>query len=148
MTIFVTKAFGQIEKESVDSLILARTNDIFFRNLNFGYVVNQKVWDNENLWEQGQNEYEVQTFTYFIKKTSGELFYYRKDGMTTCVLQLDIKPNGQLNNSPSFENLIEVSNHLDIETIDKETAIDAAIKHLISKKIKDKDCYLIYDLDE
>ena len=150
LTIVVFQAFGQIDKESVDSLIIARTNEKFFRNLSFGYVVNQKVSDNEKLWDQGQieREFEVQSFTYFLKKRSGDLFYYRISGMMACVLQLDIKPNGQLINSPDFETLKKISNLIDINTVDRGTAIKAAIHHLTNKKVKDNDCFLIYDLNE
>jgi len=150
LTIIVSQAFGQIDKESVDSLIIARTNEKFFHNLSFGYVVNQKVWDNEKRWEQGQSdrEFEVQSFTYYLKKKSGDLFYYRISGMTACVLQLDIKPNGQLINSPEFESLKKISNLIDINIEDRGMAINAAIQHLTNKKVKDNDCFLIYDLNE
>jgi len=148
LTIF-TPSFGQIERESVDSLIVARTNQKFFQNLSFGYVLNQRVWDTNKTWEQGdEKQFDVQSFTYFLKKKSGELFYYRLGGMTACVLQLDIMSNGQLINSPKFEKLKSISNLIDINSVDKEVAVNMAIQHLKNKKVKDNDCSLVYDLNE
>jgi len=50
LTIFI-QSFGQIKKESVDSLIIAKTDEKFFQSLSFSHVVSQKVWDYEKIWE-------------------------------------------------------------------------------------------------
>jgi len=61
---------------------------------------------------------------------------------------LGIKPDGQLINSPKFEKLKRINSLIDINTVEKVVAINSAIQHLTNKRVREDDCFLIYDLNE
>ncbi len=148
--------FGQVDKTTVDSLIITKTDKNFLNYLTFRQKINQTVWDENKISKNSDKieikqkdiEVDVETFSYDLKTKTGESFYYRMGGLTSSSIDINFDRNREMINPPPFSDLYKLRALYDLKTIDKMQAIETATPYLTNKKVKANECLLIYDLDK